>query len=309
MEAPFWRKKNEMKNYLWLIWALSSVLVFGQEVTSEQRQRIDAAIPNSAAVKPLKPRRMLISTLSMRNGQPVRGHSARIIPIHNYAFEQLGKRTGAYEPVFSNDIEMLRPENIQQFDAICFLNTVGVLFDDPELRKSLLDFVAQGKGFVGIHDAIATFVEYPVYDQWPEFGRMLGGTENGGHPWNRELMTIKLDDPDNPVNAAFHGQSLQIADQAFQLQELSFRDRLHVLYSVDVEKTDLAPNRRILPQRSEDMDFPMGWIKAYGKGRVFYGGLGHSAEVYWNPQMLEHFLAGIQYALGDLKADDSPSGK
>ncbi len=28
-----------------------------------------------------------------------------------------------------------------------------------------------------------------------------------------------------------------------------------------------------------------------------------------NPQMLEHILAGMQYALGDLKADDSPSAK
>jgi hypothetical protein len=25
--------------------------------------------------------------------------------------------------------------------------------------------------------------------------------------------------------------------------------------------------------------------------------------------MLEHLLAGVQYALGDLQADDSPSGK
>ena len=182
-----------------------------------------------------------------------------------------------------------------------------MLFEDPGLRRSLLDFVAQGKGVVGIHDAIATFVQYPVYDQWPEFGRMLGGTENGGHPWNNRPMTMKLDDPGSPVNAAFAGRGFQVVDQAFQLQEPSFRDRLHVLFSVDVEKTG-APER-VLPQRSADKDFPMAWLKPYGKGRVFYSALGHGAEVYWNPPVLEHFLAGIQYALGDLKADDSPSQK
>jgi len=52
-------------------------------------------------------------------------------------FEQMGKRTGAYEPVFSNDIEMFRPGKIEQFDALCFLNTVGVLFDDPEVTRAL----------------------------------------------------------------------------------------------------------------------------------------------------------------------------
>ena len=56
---------------------------------------------------------------------------------------------------------MFRPDKLRQFDALCFANTVGVLFEDPELRKSLLDFIAGGKGFIGIHDAIATFVQYP----------------------------------------------------------------------------------------------------------------------------------------------------
>ena len=296
-----------MRNGLWLIWILGPVLLLGQELSSEQRRRVDAALPKSAPAKPLKPRRMLISNLNVRNGQPVRGHSNTVAPVHNYAFEQLGRRTGAFEPVFSDDVGMFRPEVLRRFDAVCFLNTAGVLFEDPGLRRSLLDFVAQGKGVVGIHDAIATFVQYPVYDQWPEFGRMLGGTENGGHPWNNQPMTMKLDDPGSPVNAAFVGRGFQVVDQAFQLQEPSFRDRLHVLFSVDVEKTG-APER-VLPQRSADKDFPMAWLKAYGKGRVFYSALGHGAEVYWNPPVLEHFLAGIQYALGDLKADDSPSQK
>lgn len=50
----------------------------------------------------------------------------------------------------------------------------------------------------------------------------------------------------------------------------------------------------------------MSWIRRQGNGRVFYSGLGHGAEVFSNPLMLQHLLAGIQYALGDLSADDSP---
>jgi type 1 glutamine amidotransferase len=264
-------------------------LLWGQDPTSEQR-------------------RMLVSNLSMRDGRPVRGSSYAAIPTANYAFEQMGKRTGAYEPVFNNDIEMFRPGKIEQFDALCFLNTVGVLFDDPELRKSLLGFIAGGKGFVGIHDAIATFVQYPKYDQWPPFGQMLGATENGGHPWDGETMTVKVDDPKSPINAVFRGQGFEIADQAFQFQEPKLRDHLHVLLSIDAEKTPFSPRRRILPVRAEDKDFPVSWIRSYEKGRVFYSSLGHGIKIYSNPMLLAHFLAGIQYALGDLKADSRPSG-
>ncbi len=287
--------------------ALCSGLLRSQELQSEQKRRIDAAAPRNAPAKPAKPRRMLVSNLSMRDGKPVRGSSYATLPAGNYAIEQMGKRTGAYEAVFSDDVEMFRPDRIKLFDALCFNNTVGVLFDDPELKKSLLGFIAGGKGFVGIHDAIATFVQYPKYDQWPAFGQMLGATENGGHPWNGEAMTFKVDDPASPLNAVFQGKGFELADQAFQFQEPALRDHLHVLLSIDVEKTGLAPNRRILPVRTQDKDFPMSWIRRYERGRVFYSAIGHGPPIFWNAPLLEHFLAGIQYALGDLEADDRPS--
>ena len=230
---------------LFLAAALCATLLQGQELTSEQKQQIDAAMPEKAPAKPRKPRRMLVSNLAMRDGKVWRGSSNAALPAANYAVEQMGKRTGAYEVVFSNDVEMFRPEKIKQFDAICFSNTVGVLFEDPELKKSLLGFISGGKGFVGLHDAIATFVQHPKYDQWPEFGQMLGATENGGHPWNGEKLTIRIDDPKNPVNAVFKGQEFQIVDQAFQLQEPLLRDHLHVLLSIDADKTGFVPNRRI----------------------------------------------------------------
>jgi type 1 glutamine amidotransferase len=303
-EKPEGRRQKGVITRVCLVIALCVASLHGQELPLDQKERVDAAIPRTAPAKPMQPRRMLVTNLSMRDGKPVRGSSAAAIPPGNYAIQQMGKVTGAYEAVFNNDIEMFRPANIKQFDAICFNNTLGVLFDDPELRASLLGFVENGKGFVGIHDAIATFVQYPKYDQWPEFGRMVGGTENGGHPWNGEVMTMKVEDPDNPINAAFGGKDFQIADQAFQLQEPVLRDRLHVLLRIDAEKT--GPARRILPVRKQDLDFPMSWVRRQGKGRVFYSGLGHGAEVFSNPQMLQHLLAGIQYALGDLAADDAP---
>ena len=57
----------------------------------------------------------------------------------------------------------------------------------------------------------------------------------------------------------------------------------------------------------KDNDYAVSWIHQYGQGRVFYACLGHWHETYWNPAMLEHFLAGLQYVLGDLPADATPS--
>ena len=283
---------------------LGPSVAFGQALTPEQRQAIGAAVPARARATPARPRRLLVMTLQMRNGKPVEGPSFAALPAQNYALELMGRRTGAFEAVVSNDIEMFRPGRIDQFDAICFCNSLGVLFDDPELRTSLMNFVAGGKGIVGIHDALATFVQWPQYDQWPEFGQMLGGTENGGHPWDGE-MAIKVDDSRSPLTAMFESAAFTVRDQAFQLQEPTLRDRLHVLLSIDADR--MAPPRRpFFPTRREDRDFPMSWIKPHGKGRVFFSAFGHSDFTFWNPQMLAHFLAGIQYALGDLPADERP---
>lgn len=286
--------------------APAGIAAGAEAVPPDRRQLIEKAIPATAPAKPAKPRKLLVVSLHMRDGRPVRGHES--IPYGNLAIELMGRRTGAYEAVFSNDPEVFRPQTLAQFDAVCFNNTAGVLFEDAVLRKSLLDFVAGGKGFAGIHAAAATFVQWPRYDQWPEFGEMLGAYENGGHPWRpNETITIKLDDPLHPLNAPFRQQSFQISDEVFQFQRPYSRQKLRVLLSIDTDRTDMNPSRRFLPERAADRDFAMSWIRQYGRGRVFYCSFGHNPHIFWNPAILAHYLAGIQYCLGDLDADARPS--
>jgi type 1 glutamine amidotransferase len=55
-----------------------------------------------------------------------------------------------------------------------------------------------------------------------------------------------------------------------------------------------------------DRDFAISWIKHYGKGRVFYTFLGHNPHIDWNAPVLQHFLNGIQFALGDLVVKVEP---
>jgi len=278
------------------------------QISDQEQVKIEQALPKECSVPPRKPRRLLVVTLNVRDGKVINGHPS--IPYGNHAIARMGQTTGAYETVISNNIEMFRPERIREFDAICFNNTVGVLFDDPQLRQSLLDFVRKGGGFVGTHAAAATFVQYPVYDQWPAFGEMLGAYEDGGHPWGPdETITIKIDDPDHPVNAAFGGQGFEIQDEVFQFRHGYSRDKLHILLAIDPDKTDMGPTRRILPERRKDKDLALSWVRAYGQGRVFYTSFGHNKQIFWNGPILKHILVGIQFALGDLEGSTTPSNQ
>jgi hypothetical protein len=54
-------------------------------------------------------------------------------------------------------------------------------------------------------------------------------------------------------------------------------------------------------------EVPVSWLRTTGKGRVFYTNFGHREDTYANPMIVKHLLDGIQYALGDLPADATPS--
>jgi type 1 glutamine amidotransferase len=53
------------------------------------------------------------------------------------------------------------------------------------------------------------------------------------------------------------------------------------------------------PKARKDGHFPISWVATYGKGRTFYCSLGHNEAIYHNPTILQHYLAGLQYVLGD----------
>jgi hypothetical protein len=262
--------------------------VAAQEVSEEDLARIRAAAPEEATAEPAESRRLLVFVLC-------EGFRHDSIPHLSEAIRTMGEQTGAYEAVVSEDVEVFRPENLGQFDAVCMNNTTGTLFEDEELKASLLDFVREGGGLVGLHAATDCF-----YD-WPEYGELIGAYFSG-HPWHEEVA-IKLDDPDHPLCAAFGGEGFRIVDEIYQFRHPYSRQTLRVLMSLDTDGTDMEKDGI----GRDDGDFAVSWVRSYGKGRVFYCSLGHRREIAWDPRVLRHYLDGIQFALGDLPADTTPS--
>jgi len=264
-----------------------------------------------SASKPAKARKVLI--YSHCNGF---NHSSGI-EAAKIAFPAIGKKTGAFECVVSDDLANFEADKIQQFDAIIFSNTTGELFTGKafdqcaqrpakeeeaktteRLRKNVVDFVKGGRGIMGIHSA--TDCSYG----WREWGEMIGGYFIG-HPW--QTIWVTNDDPNSPINAAFQGQGFQISDEIYTYGpsrvlkwDAYGRDVNRVLLSVDMEKSKIAKGPRA------DNDHGLSWIKTYGKGRTFYCAFGHDQRAFVNPAVLQHMLAGLQFVLGDRKADAAP---
>jgi type 1 glutamine amidotransferase len=143
---------------------------------------------------------------------------------------------------------------------------------------------------------------------WPDYNKMIGGFFKF-HWLDPQLITTKIDDPKSPVTAMFHGQEFDIHDETYTFgMDTWSRTNLHVLTSIDFDKMSAADKAKEDYPRA-DHDYGLSWLHHEGKGRVFYEAHGHNERIYAIKPMLEHVLAGVQYALGDLKADDSPSVK
>jgi hypothetical protein len=61
----------------------------------------------------------------------------------NYLIEQMGKYR-CVPPTFSNDLELLKFPKIKEFDAVFLNNICGMVYNDPEVRASILRYVQEG---------------------------------------------------------------------------------------------------------------------------------------------------------------------
>jgi len=260
-------------------------------LTAAEQQAIRAALPAKARARPAAPRHVLVLYRTQ-------GYVHAAIPYANEALQLLGEVTGAYQAELSEDLTRLSPAALARFDAIVLNNATHLSLSGEE-RAALLGFVRGGKGLVGIHSASDSFYT------WPEGQALIGGIFNS-HPWTaQDTVAVKLDDPKSPLTAAFGGQGFWVKDEIYQIDGPYSRERIHVLLSLDMSRQENArPPDQIV---RDDGDFPIAWVRREGKGRVFYTSLGHNPEIYRTPQLLQHYLDGIQFALGDLSADATPS--
>jgi uncharacterized protein len=269
-------------------------------------KNIEAALPDKAPALPKQPRKVLIFTKTA-------GFRHASIPVGTRALIMMGEKTGAYTAVHTENEAAFEPDSLKNYDAVIMLNTTSdqnKKYDpfrpkndtseaaknrEEMLKKSLHDFVAGGKGLIGMHAACDT------YHGWKDYNQMMGGAFVS-HPWTaNSTVSIKNVDPKSPINAAFDGKGFDITDEIYVFRaDTALPTERRYLLTLDDSKMDTSKGKRT------DGLYPISWIANYGKGHTFYCSLGHNDHIYWNPAVLKHYLAGIQYALGDLQADATP---
>jgi len=197
-----------------------------------------------------------------------------------------------YQATVSEDVALLSPENVKKWNLIIFNNTTGTLFKEPEWRTAFMEHLKGGAGFMGFHSSTDC-----LYD-WPEYGAMLNGWFSG-HPWSQKVRT-RIEDPDHPLMKPFGKGPFEISDEIYQFRNYK-RSDTRILMSIDNSSVDVARGGR------KDRDYAICWIHPWGKGRVFYNAHGHGANVFENKTFQEHVKLAMQWAIGDLEADTTPS--
>jgi len=212
-------------------------------------EKITAALPDKPFAKPQKPRKVLV--FSRTNGF----HHASIAT-GKIALAEMGKKTGAFDVVISDDLANFEIDSLKTFDAVCFLSTTMNVFSpkaeelksmsdadkktaeerDTRLKTNLMKFVKSGRGFIGIHAATDTFYE------WPEYQQMINGCFDG-HPWTADVhVSIKVEpgQEKHPLVAMFGGENVEFPEEIYQFKAPYDSKAVHMLLRLDTTKTDMT---------------------------------------------------------------------
>jgi type 1 glutamine amidotransferase len=202
--------------------------------------------------------------------------------------------------------QYMSPEALKNYDAVAFLSTTGEL-PIPD-KDAFFRWIADGHAFIGVHAATDTL------HQTPEYIKMIGGEFAGHGSWHPKTAIVNKD-AKSPITAGW-GNAIDINEELFLFRNYDPK-QVHVLLAMDKQ-----------PYTGEPGEYPVSWIKMYGKGRVFYTSLGHRDDVLlpdatigdqqfkvrYNqnnvPQAVQrHILSGIRWALGLVDSDVVPQAR
>jgi len=200
------------------------------------------------------------------------GYRHESIEIAERVIGDIAQRTGAFQVRYVRTEDelpaALSATALRGVRTVLFVNTTGELA--LPARHELLQWVAGGGSFVGVHSASDTWHE------WPEYAAFLGG-EFDSHP---EEMTayIVVKDAKHPATTGL--KSPHALFEEYYVFRNFFADRVTVLLSM------------------QETSQPLAWYRPHGTGRVFYTALGHREDVWTSPWFQQHLTGAIFWALG-----------
>ncbi len=244
------------------------------------------------------------------------GFRHNAIPDGIVAVQRLGREHGfnvdVYDPalpaVSLPSTPFTTAENLAQYRAVVFLNTGGSIMNDSE-RAALQGYIRAGGGYAGVHAAGDTLKD------WEWYGKMVGAVFSN-HPQG-PLSTNPPCEPcfpgvtvteDHSHPATEHLKTRWSVHDEFHNYRSSARAGSHVLMNLDEStyRTDLnmlTNTRWGNGYRGLMGDHPISWCQNFEGGRVWFQGLGHNREFFYDQDYLRMLVRGIQTAAGVLPAN------
>ncbi len=280
------------------------------EITNEWLASIEKNAPSKARIATDSKKKVLVFSKAT-------GFDHWTIPHNVEMLKILGKKSKAFEIHIGYDIQNFDKKNLKKYDAVILNNSnpsgpdrdlfsdllkQNTTLTDKEIKvraaiyeQNLMKYVSKGGGLMILHGAIT------VQNNSIPFSKMTGGSFDY-HPKQQEIHVQEVD-KNHPLVKAFKGKGLTHIDEPYFFKNAYFDYNFRPLLYMEVNELDG------LKKEIDEKVIYVSWIKRYGKGRVFYSSPGHNAQSMDKPELLQFFLDGMQYVVGDLKCDDSPIKK
>jgi len=166
-----------------------------------------------------------------------------------------------------SDTQLLRG-----FDLIVPIWTMGSL--SKEQSKGLLEAVRGGVGLGGFHGGTGDAFRGDIDYEWMVGGHFLGHPHVGDY-------TVELTGVKSPITAGMPQSFAYKSEQYYVMVDPAIEVLATTIYKHEGRETAM----------------PVVWTKSWGKGRVFYSSLGHTAaELKSYPEVLAMTVRGMLWA-------------
>lgn len=213
-----------------------------------------------------------------------------VIPTIDSLVDKLSKESKEFDIEYVRTEEdmqrLMTMESLQNYDGVIFNNTTGDL-PLPD-RQGFINWIASGKGYVGLHAATDTFAGFPPYTEMVGALFLTHGAQ--------ATVDIIKEDPNHPIIKDIP-DNLVVHDEIYLFKNFH-RPTVHGLLTLDKH-----------PNTKQPGDYTIAYCKNWGQGRVFYTSLGHRKDVAEKDWYASHLLQGIRWSLGLIDGDPSPTSK
>lgn len=296
---------------------LLSNLTFGQDLaivplTQAWKQKIEALAPSQTRFPSTSAKKILLFSLHT-------GFEHWVIPHTEEVFKILGSKSKQFEVTASKDIHQFEKESLSNYDAIVLNNTCSkpdhrhlfwdqlraestldsaiVMAKAQELESNVIEFVKKGGGLLLLHGGITTL------NNSQKFSELVGASFDYHPP--QQLIQVKLENPNHPLVAAFPKDGFSHVDEPyFYKNAYSNLNFTPLLYFDNAQIHSQRANQELKSGKTY-----VAWIRPEGKGKVMYIAPSHNAQSFENPALLQFFLDGLQYVVGDVNCDETPIKK